>query len=926
VGKYIFEMTALRFTALALAGLLLPSLAWSAGLGKLAVLSALGQPLRAEIEVSSVDPGEADSLSARAAAAEAYAKANIERAGAVRSIRFAVDRRSSGQYVVLLTSVEPMNEPFLELLVELNSTSGRLVRGYTFLLDPPGYKPPVAAAAAPATISPAPPVAVPAPAAAAAAAPVVRPANAAVTERSPAPAPRTQFATAYTVKRGDTLTKIAIEHKQPGVSLQQMLVALYRGNLDAFDGKNMNRMRAGKILTIPASAAGVSKDDAVREIAAQNTEFAEYRRQIGVAVAEGPAGARSGRQAAGKIGAPRVERQPPPAEPTRDQLRLAKAGDEKAPGDAGAAARADDLAAKDKALKEANERIAILEKNLRELQKLIQLKSEAGAQMQQAATGAAAKASREPVSKAAPAAEAAKAAAAGSVSKAPEAAQAAAARESGEAAKAAPAVKAATAAAKAAPAKAARKAQPPPPPPPPPEPSFLDEFSDPRALVGGVLVVFVLYTLWKLRERRRAQAESSVAASAAIDSTSGFGAPGEPRIDTAAASFRSEFGEGISKVETEEIDPIAEADVYMAYGRDTQAEEILKEALGKDATRHAIRGKLLEIYANRKDLKTFAATARELHAATGGQGPEWDRAVSLGRSVDADNPLFAGASASEVAAGDTVVLTQAEIAGADSAGADTAIDAATQAAPPLDFDLDLGGAEGAPASDDRLDVAVSTPEESSPSTLDFDLDLGGDVAAEPETGDAALDAASKSNVEAEVPADDGSTIDFDLGPTAEAPAASTAESAVEPGSKTAVQDAAAPDEDAALTMDFDLGAPAEAAPTAAEAATQATPDEDAALTMDFDLGTPAEAAQPEEKAPEIDMSAFDLDLGDSPAEATDAAIPDAHWQEVATKLDLAKAYEEMGDKDGARELLNEVAAEGDAAQKQQANALLAALD
>jgi pilus assembly protein FimV len=74
----------------------------------------------------------------------------------------------------------------------------------------------------------------------------------------------------------------------------------------------------------------------------------------------------------------------------------------------------------------------------------------------------------------------------------------------------------------------------------------------------------------------------------------------------------------------------------------------------------------------------------------------------------------------------------------------------------------------------------------------------------------------------------------------------------------------------------------------------------------------------------VDLSAISLDLG-TPGDAPAAGNADPKWQEVATKLDLAKAYEEMGDKDGARELLNEVLREGDGAQQGQAKQMLAKL-
>jgi pilus assembly protein FimV len=98
--------------------------------------------------------------------------------------------------------------------------------------------------------------------------------------------------------------------------------------------------------------------------------------------------------------------------------------------------------------------------------------------------------------------------------------------------------------------------------------------------------------------------------------------------------------------------------------------------------------------------------------------------------------------------------------------------------------------------------------------------------------------------------------------------------------------------------------------------------------IDFDLGTPSggsEAKTETAKTPPVDLADISLDLGAPGGGNGSGGAPDARWQEVATKLDLAKAYEEMGDKDGARELLKEVVKEGDSAQQQQAQTMLQAL-
>src|SRR2546423_12923467 len=151
-------------------------------------------------------------------------------------------------------------------------------------------------------------------------------------------------------------------------------------------------------------------------------------------------------------------------------------------------------------------------------------------------------------------------------------------------------------------------------------------------------------------------------------------------------------------MEAEEVDPIAEADVYMAYGRDAQAEEILKEALQKDANRTTVHGKLLEIYAQRKDMRAFEQSAAKLKNLTNGSGPEWEKAAALGRSIDPRNSLYGERSGGGAAASPA----------APAAGA----------APVLDFDLG-GASQGvAPAPDISLDEPGRDP---TATGVDFDL-------------------------------------------------------------------------------------------------------------------------------------------------------------------------------------------------------------
>ena len=141
----------------------------AAGLGRLSVQSGLGQPLRAELEVTSVGRDESPTLQVRLVPLSAFRAANLEFNPALTNIRFALDRRPDGTYMVRITSAQPVNEPYLDMMVELTWATGRVVREYTVLLDPPALKsaPEVVAPAAPPAPVAAAPVPAPAPRAAA---------------------------------------------------------------------------------------------------------------------------------------------------------------------------------------------------------------------------------------------------------------------------------------------------------------------------------------------------------------------------------------------------------------------------------------------------------------------------------------------------------------------------------------------------------------------------------------------------------------------------------------------------------------------------------------------------------------------------------------------------------------------------------------
>ena len=897
MGHRVFTKFGLRLAGLVLSACVLPSAVHAAGLGRLTVLSALGQPLRAEIEINAVQPAEADSLKAGLAPQEAYRQANIEQNSALYDLRMDVQRRD-GQFLVVLTSVRPLNEPFLDLLLELNWQGGRLTREYTFLLDPPEYR---GAATAQAVAPVAPPVVQSLPPQRPAASPSTVPAEA--PRSSAAPAATASSSSTYQVKKGDTLAKIARSSAGSGVSVQQMLVALYRANQDAFMGSNMNRLRAGRILNIPDREAvlSISAAEANRIVNSQGTEYADYQRSVGAAVAAAPERPEGTRQSAGRITPPAEQKAPATKEAPKDQLRLAKPDDTKAGGRAAAAASADDAAAKDKSLREAQERIASLEKNIADLEKLRTLKSAPAAQAQQQAEAKGAESKGAPKAEPAKAAEAPKAPAEASKAEAakaeaPKAAADAKGAPASDAAKAPEAPKAAPPApapstepgkapdaAKSDPTKAAPKATPAKAAPVPAvvEKDLVDELLDNEYAIGGAVAVVLLligygFYAWRRKKQNAEQrfSASVMGTAPVLGATSSMGLTGAQSIDTSSTTGAMDFSApAASKAQAEEIDPVAEADVYMAYGRDAQAEEILKESLNKDASRRDVRLKLMEIYANRKDVNAFATNARELHTVTGGQGPEWEKAAALGLQIDPANALYGGAGAAAADAGslDTQVLDIT----AEAVTPEPAV------APPLDFDLD-GGTPG---------VAGEAPvaaEEPAASALDFDLDLGDDKPA---------DAAPVAERTPEPATDTSGGLDFDLGMGGDKPAEVDASKAEGP------TPAPAPDSGSMIDFDLDLGEPA--SPAVVEEPKPEAP------------------AVEEPKAPDFDLSAITLDLGTETP--TPGAPVDAKWQEVATKLDLAKAYEEMGDKDGARDLLNEVVKEGDNAQQEQAKSMLATL-
>ncbi|MBI5898723.1 MAG: FimV family protein [Rhodocyclales bacterium] len=895
-----------KATVLAAALAVLPLATHAAGLGKITVLSALGQPLKAELEVTATRD-EALSLVTRVASVEAFRQAGIEYAPALVNLRFSKEiRERGGRFYVELSTDRPLNEPFIDVLVELSWASGRLVREYTFLLDPPDLNRPMPAAASAVTtpaVRPEAEKAVPRPAEAQTR-PVPETRAPVATERAVVPVAKPAEAGATrTVVSGDTLGKIAAQTVPSGVSLDQMLVSLFRNNQDAFDGGNMNRLKAGKILSIPdAETIGkVSPSDARKEVVAQAADFNAYRQRLAGAAAAAPArDADAKQEVKGKI-APKVEDKAP-ASSGKDKLEVSRtevARDAKGkPLQGRISALEEDLVARDRALKEASSRIAELEKNLNDLKKLAELKSKGGAEIQAAAQAAKPAAGPAPAAKPAEAPKPAEAAKPAEPPKAeapkPTDAKPADAAKPAEAAKPADAPK---------PAEGDKppppKKKPTPPPPPPPEPDFMEE-NGPLVLGGGAILAMLFGWLGFLayRKKKAASADSGTPlAEADLSAHSVFSTTVAPPPSEQETSQFSTTGMGMVAAQ-DTVDPVVEADTFLAFGRDAQAEEILLDALNVDPQPQAlpIRMKLLEIYSSRRDAAKFESVAKEVQGLTGGSGEQWDKVVAMGSAVDPGNALYG--SAAPIDADATAVMNMSATTilrpAAEEMAAAQPAEAAAVESSTLDFDLDLG-ATSAPAATEAAPAAAAES-----SGLDFDFDLGSSASTESaapvteaaKTEDIGLD------IDFEMPARpvDATGLDFPL--AAEAPAAAASGPV-----------AAAPASDGnSIDFSFDLGTPAPA-PSAPESLPE--------MSLDIPVAEPA--------APALDLGGLSLEL-DAPAAPAAAPVSDVPDNpEVATKLELAAAYEEMGDHDGARELYQEAVSEGSPAQQEAARAKLAAL-
>ena len=359
---------------------------------------------------------------------------------------------------------------------------------------------------------------------------------------------------------------------------------------------------------------------------------------------------------------------------------------------------------------------------------------------------------------------------------------------------------------------------------------------NPLVLPGAGVLVALLAGLgfYRLRSRARTDSGETSFLESRLQPDSFFGASGGQRIDTRDASgASSSMSYSLSQLDAiGDVDPVAEADVYLAYGRDLQAEEILKEAMRANPDRLAIRTKLLEVYAKRRDTKGFELLATQLYTLTRGEGEDWAKSQELGISIDPENPLYQPGgqpSAMMSLGGDKMV---------EPLGASTM----PQSVLPSPSQYEAARTHQPPAPADR--------------GVDLDLDI------------AALPAEAPPLPETTAP----------MAPAPMTPA------------KTALEDLpsfdlpASDDKSISRPMDFDLS--------------------DISLDLDKPVDIPSVSGIDSTQQ----VSSFGADEGGG--------------DPLARKLELADEFRQIGDMEGARDLLQEVIAKANGALKTKAQSML----
>ncbi|MEX5668391.1 FimV/HubP family polar landmark protein [Pseudomonas neuropathica] len=871
--------------AIAAASALSSGMAHALGLGELTLKSTLNQPLVAEIELLDVKDLTAAEVVPSLASPEDFAKAGVDRQAFLNDLTFTPVLNASGKSVLRVTSSKPLSEPMVKFLVQVMWPNGRLLRDYSVLLDPSKFSPQTADAAA----QPAP------------------------SQTIAAPTTGATHPTQYTTTPRDTLWEIAAKARTGG-SVQQTMLAIQALNPDAFIGGNINRLKTGQVLRLPdaVQSTALPQSKAIAEVAAQNEAWRQGRRYV-AKPGTGQQQLDATNRGRGNTGA---------AQNAQDNLSLVSAESAKArgKGPAGdAKALSNKLAVTQESLdttrrdnEELKSRMSDLQSQMDKLQKLIELKNNQLAKLQAEGAGAAPAANA-----AAPAVPAITAELAATPPATP--AEAAPTPESAIAPPAeTPVVEPVVA----------------PKPPVDEEKTFNELLTNPilLGLIGGGAVVLALLLLLLARRRKAQQeAEKHLRMARALSEEQEFSAEQDlpessfegletpaasVKLNTPAPSPAAVVAPVVAPIVMAEpiaaplVAPAAErsddvldkAQSHINAGRLNQAAALLEEGVSLEPQRSDLRLKLMEVYGQQGDRDAFVGQERQLVA----NGDNFAKVEELksrfpAMAVVAASGLAAAAVAAELDAQYVKDLLLDEPEAPAPAPAEDDLDSA--------FDLSLDDLDNITPVEPAPVVEPEAPVELDEFPADDDLSFESVLQQQTEI---------KENL------DDLSDFDLDMDLGAEpAPAVDLA------------------DDD--FLLDLDEGVkdlPPVEAPVVAD-----VPQDDLELPADFDLSLADEmdsnpAAEPDTFAAELDDVNAELDrLSQSIAEPTfteaDAASGGdlgeddfdflAGTDEAATKLDLAQAYIDMGDSDGARDILNEVLTEGDEKQRGEAKDMLSSL-
>ena len=877
--------------------LMSPWAVFAAGLGKLTINSALGQPLQAEIDLVAVDNEEISSLAAQLGSHDAFSQAGIDYKSFFSAFKISIEPRSNGDPFIKITSPNAINEPFLNLLIELSWASGRLMREYTVLLDP--IESAISEPVAPiidnnsvakeaqsekqgASVSPV------------KQAPVQKVAEA-------APESDDQRGIYYgPVNQGDTLSDIARQVSPLGVSLNQVLIAMFRANRDAFIEDNINLLKVGVVLHIPdrEEIAAISQSEANQEVKVQVADWRSYRNRLVMAASESSANEVLKQSDTGQITTTMADEAVESNEPPKEVLRLssgASLDDLSSVGGNGNEAPQDrlrmmeeDATARNLALNEANERIAILEKNIQDLQRLLELKDPTLAEAQMQAENLLSPESAMPELM---------------VDQDPElindldsVLESESIAVISDPTKLLSEIEQDTAISQDAIVKtgAAEPFVPSNELSPSEEVSLMDQLMKNITYIGGAVAFLLLGTLAIVRMRRKKAEDNLEADEMGIDASLALR---ERLASVKAADSLASHEVDAARIDSDNVATDDALDAEQINEDRHQADlDTFADENGDEVTAHV-------------ETDTDANSPYDSDDVSS-QSVEYDEEVNIDLGDTADNSEQAAHSEQP----DDVEFNL----DLDEPAPDNDLTGPDQEEPELDLNIDD---EPLLEKPEMPDLAKSESDDM------FNLDI-------PESTDNSAPDETEEQADVETVAfESNNDIAFDLDtPTEDAPS----ESATSDESVSAEQNEALD-----LAIDFpdvsENTMQAEAVETdevVPDSELSANPDE--ALDLDLNLDSKTDALSSDSNLLSSDSSLSDLKsemnipapVSEEMVEPVDAPLSgekDAHWHEVETKVDLAKAYLDMEDKEGAREILEEVINEGDAQQKENAKAMLSEL-